>query len=165
MNQSTRTIILKLIFLAASVCYISGCVTSRADDTLLVLENCRKETVLFSYPANQIEQVIYHYTQSYDRGEITEFFTLTDAGFVPVKMIFDTDSYDYHGTRYPGSKVTCADDTYIVEIPEFPAYEKIDYRVGYTIEQQMTILTADGEYHLIFQQLGDPGDRISLRLQ
>ncbi len=160
MNLLTKRYLLKLLILAASVICLTGCITGRS----LVIENLTEDDVLFSEPVAQIDYVIYHYTQSYDRGLITEFFSVTDAGLVPTKMIFDTDSYDYHGTRYPQSIVTKSDDTYLVEISETSAYPEIDYRVGYTIEQQMEIHTSEGIYHLTFQNAGDPGDHISVRL-
>ncbi len=147
--------------MAASVICIAGCITGNH----LVIENSTKNEVLFSEPIAQIEFVTFHYTQSYDRGLITEFFSVTDAGLVPTKMVFDTDSYDYHGTRYPHSTITKTDDSYTVEIEEASAYPKIDYRVGYTIEQQMEVHTSEGVYHLTFRHAGDPGDHISVRLQ
>ncbi len=160
MNLLTRRILLKLL-LAASVICMTGCIT----EVHLVIENSTTDTVLFSEPVAQIDHVTYHYTQSYDRGLITEFFRVTGAGLVPTKMIFDTDSYDYHGTRYPSSTITKIDDAYVVDIKKAAAYPGIGYRVGYTIEQQMEVYTNAGIYHLRFQQAGDPGDYISVRLQ
>ncbi|MBI9105696.1 MAG: hypothetical protein JEZ04_03070 [Spirochaetales bacterium] len=73
-------------------------------------------------------------------------------------MIYDTDSYDYHGSRYKNADYEVNQERSHVFIHEHPGYPEIRYRVGYTIEQEISISTREEEKTFLFQDIGDPGD-------
>lgn len=116
--------------------------------------------VVARVPLNEILELRYVYTQSYDRGLIEEYFVIEDKRMLPTVMTYDTDSYDFHGSRYKNSDRRLVGNRWYIKINEHPGYAMISYRVGYTVEQNMSLLTIKGEHCISFQQIGEPGDLI-----
>ena len=124
----------------------------------LVIYNETKDTLIYKTSSKEVLDIYYKYQQSYDRGIIEEFFILQDNKIIPTLMIYDTDSYDYHGSRYKNAVYKVIENRCYVNISENPGYSEIRYRVGYTIEQEIRITTNNDEKTMLFQDVGDPGD-------
>lgn len=116
--------------------------------------------VVARVPLKEILELRYVYRQSYDRGLIEEYFVIEDKRILPTVMTYDTDSYDFHGSRYKNSDRRLVGNRWHVNIEEHPGYAMISYRIGYTIEQNMRLLTIKGEQSFSFKQMGEPGDLI-----
>jgi len=122
--------------------------------------NKTKGEVVSQVPLSDIIEICYIYRQSYDRGLIEEYFEIEDKQLVPTVMTYDTDSYDFHGSRYMNSERRLVEDRWQIRINKHPGYPVILYRIGYTIEQNMRLLTVKGEKSFSFKKIGEPGDLI-----
>lgn len=132
-------------------------IASCGNPTFVVYNKSRDE-VVYRVPSGKVELLVYTYRQSYDRGIIEEFFVIRDGKLVPTKMTYDTDSYDYHGSRYTRAERTLIDNRWHITIEEHEGYPEISYRVGYTIEQELQVITDEEEHSFRFNRIGNPGD-------
>lgn len=154
-----------VLLVVLMICLVISCVTGGRNHEVLVVMKETSDQPVFSFPVNQIGALAYTYTQSYDRGTVVEYFRLADQELLPVRMTYTTDSYDYHGSRYPDSTLEVQDDMYEVMIHSAPGYPSISYRVGYTIEQILVVESATDLYRIRFQDIGAPGELITVQVQ
>lgn len=145
-----------VLFFICLFLFSTGCTS----DSAFVIYNSSRDDIVLRVPVCEVEQIYYTYRQSYDRGILEEYFILRDGKLVPTEMTYDTDSYDYHGSRYKGAERTLINDRWHVTIADHSGYPEIAYRVGYTIEQRILVITRDGELGLSFSEIGDPGELI-----
>lgn len=124
----------------------------------LVIYNETKGTLVYKASSKEVLNIYYKYQQSYDHGIIEEFFVLHKNKIIPILMIYDTDSYDYHGSRYKKTVPEVKEGRCYVNIREHSGYSEIRYRIGYTIKQEMQITTNNNTKTMLFQDFGDPGD-------
>jgi hypothetical protein len=136
-------------FLITGICF---------PEPALTIYNGTKDKLMYKASSNEVLDIHFKYQQSYDRGIIEEFFILKDNKIIPTLMIYDTDSYDYHGSRYKNAVYEVKDERYYIYIREHTGYPEIRYRVGHTIEQKIRITTNNGVKTMLFQDVGDPGD-------
>ncbi len=150
---------------ALSLCFLAGvgAVLLLWHAPLFVIYNRSKHRLIYANFAGRISSLHYRYCQSYDRGIIDEIFQIADGGFIPVSITFDTDSYDYHGSRYPGMKLKKKGEKFIGEIITPPVYPLIRYRIGYTINQSLEI-TALKKRKIFYKEAGDSGDLLIVTL-
>lgn len=161
MPRLTKDIRTGLWLLAAALFLFFLLIIGRMSFTsTFTIYNKTKGEVVSRVKLNKILEIRYVYRQSYDRGIIEEYFVIEGKRMIPTVMTYDTDSYDFHDSRYKNSERRLVEDRWQIKINEHPGYAAISYRIGYTIEQNMRLLTVEGEQSFSFEKMGEPGDLI-----
>ncbi len=148
---------------------LTGCAVPRENHAdrskkYFTLYNDSAKKAVLKIPSENVEEIYYRYVQSYDHGLIEEFFVLRNGLIVPVKMTYNTDSYDFHGTRYQKSACEKKDQRNIVTIKDHKGYSEIKYRIGHTIEQEMNITMKNSQKSFSFTEMGKPGNLLVLKV-
>lgn len=138
--------------------------TAGAPHRFLTIYNAARRKTVLKLPAEDVRKIQYCYQQSYDRGFIEESFILENCRIVPVQMVYDTDSYDFHGSRYPDAEHEKKENRNCVYIRNHEGYPEIKYRIGYIIKQEMKITMKNSETSFSFPDLGEPGNLLILRV-
>jgi len=114
---------------------------------------------------SKVLRIYFIYEHSYDKDKVEETFIIERGMLVPIAMVFSSDTYDYHDTRYRNSLASFVDNKVRVEISGEEGYSSIKYRIGYTISQEFKIETISGRRDFLLSDYGACGELISLSIK
>ena len=132
---------------------------------IVAVDNLSDATTVMTLPVDSVREIRYRYDHSVDRDRVYESFIVVGDRLAPREMVYASDSYDYHGSRYPDSVHTVLDDRCTVTEISHEGYPVIRYRVGYTIEQELTFVLEHNASTHRFSEWGTPGELLQLSIR
>lgn len=109
-------------------------------------------------PAETVRELTLCWLHSLDQTRVCESFVIAGGLLRPVRVVYQSDSYDLRSTRYPGAKVkVMAHKIIIKDIPHHHDLTAIKGRVAHNQPQLLSVQTQAGERKLNFSQIGPGG--------